>query len=69
MSVKKQIPSFSKLFSNSREIRAEFLDGTDVDSSFHHNSFEFSQSQHQKVRVAKGSNKKTFAIKLFLFAI
>ena len=40
---------------------------TDVDSYFHHNIFDASQSQHRIVRVSRGSNKKSFAIKLFRF--
>ena len=43
------------------------MDETDVDSYFYHNIFDNSQSQHRKVRVSRGSNKKTFAIKLFQF--
>ena len=43
------------------------MDETDVDSSFYHNIFDISQSQHRIVRVSRGSNKKSFAIKLFQF--
>ena len=67
MSVKKQIPSFCKLYSFYEEIREEFLDETDVNTYFYHNIFDISQSQHQIVRVSRGSNKKSFAIKLFQF--
>ena len=67
MSVKKQIPSFSKLYSFYEEIPEEFLDETDVDSYFYHNIFDISLSQHRIVRVSRGSNKKSFAIKLFQF--
>ena len=67
MSVKKQIPSLCKLYSFYEEIPEEFLDETDVDSYFYHNIFDISQSQHQIVRVSRGSNKKSFAIKLFQF--
>ena len=67
MSVKKQIPSLSKLYSFYEEIPEEFLDETDVDSNFYHNIFDTSQSQHRIVRVSRGSNKKSFAIKLFQF--
>ena len=67
MSVKKQIPSMCKLYSFYEEIPEEFLDETDVESYFYHNSFEIFQSQHQIVRVSRGSNKKAFAIKLFQF--
>ena len=41
------------------------MDETDVDSYFYHNIFDDSQSQHRIVRVSRGSNKKSFAIKLF----
>ena len=67
MSVKKQIPSLCKLYSFYEEIPEEFLDETDVDSYFYHNIFDSSQSQHRIVRVSRGSNKKSFAIKLFQF--
>ena len=67
MSVKKQIPSLCKLFSFYEEIPEEFLDETDVDSYFYYKTFDISQSQHRIVRVSRGSNKKSFAIKLFQF--
>ena len=67
MSVKKQIPSLCKLYSFYGEIPKEFLDETDVDSYFYHNVFDISQSKHRIVRVSRGSNKKSFAIKLFQF--
>ena len=67
MSVKKQIPSSCKIYSFYEKIPEEFLDKTDVDSYFYHNIFDISQSQHQKVRVSRGSNEKSFAIKLFQF--
>ena len=43
------------------------MDETDVDSYFYHNVLDFSQSHHRIVRVSKGSNKKSFAFKLFHF--
>ena len=67
MSVKKQIPSMCKHYSFYEEIPEELLDETDVDSCFYHNIFDISQSQHRIVRVSRGSNKKSFAIKLFQF--
>ena len=67
MSVKKQIPSLCKLYSFYEEKPEEFLDETDIDSYFYHNTFDISQSQHRIVRVGRGSNKKSFAIKLFQF--
>ena len=66
MSVKKQIPSLCKLYSFYEELPEESLDETDVDSYFYI-IFDICQSQHRKVRVSRGSNKKTFAIKLFQF--
>ena len=67
MSVMKQIPSLCKLYSFYEEIPEEFLDETDEDSYFYHNTFDNSQSQHRTVRDSRGSNKKSFAIKLFQF--
>ena len=45
----------------------EFLDETDVYSYFYHNIFDTSESQHRIVRVSRGSNEKSFAIKSFQF--
>ena len=67
MSVKKHFPSLFQLYSLCEEIPEEFLDKTDVDSYFYHSIFDNSQSQHRIVRVSRGSNKKSFAIKLFQF--
>ena len=67
MSVKKQIPSLCKLYSFYDEIPEEFLDETDVDKNFYHNIFDVSQSEHRLVGVSRGSNKKSFAMKLFQF--
>ena len=67
MSVKKQIPRLCKLYSFYEGIPEEFLDETDVDSYFYHKIFDISQSQHRIVRVSRGPNKKSFAIKLFQF--
>ena len=67
MSVKKQIPNLCKLYSFYEEIPEEFLDETDVDSYFYHHNFDIFQSQHRIVRISRGSNKKSFAIKLFQF--
>ena len=67
MSVKKQIPSLCKFYSFHEEIPEEFLYESDVDSDFYHNIFDISQSQHQIVRVSRGSNKKSFAVELFQF--
>ena len=43
------------------------MDETDVDRYFYHNIFDIAQSQHRIVRVSRGSNKDSFAIKLFQF--
>ena len=67
MFVKKQIPSLCKLYSFGEELPEEILDEPDVDRYFYHNNFDSSQSQHRIVRVIRGSNKKSFAIKLFQF--
>ena len=67
MSTKKQISSLCKLYSVYEEIPEEFLDETDVDSYFYHNILDISQSHHRIVRVSKGSNKKSFAFKVFHF--
>ena len=67
MSTKKQISSLCKLFSIYEEIPEDFWDETDVDSYFHHNILDISQLHHRIVRVSKGSNKKSFAFKVFHF--
>ena len=67
MSTKKQISSLCKLYSVDEEIPEEFSDKTGVDSYFFHNSLDFSQSYNRIVRVSKGSNKKSFAFKVFQF--
>ena len=67
MSTKKQNSSFCKLYSIYEEIPEQFLDKTDVDSYFYHNILDISQSHHRIVRVSEGSNKKSFAFKVFHF--
>ena len=67
MSTKKQISGLCKVYSVYEEIPEEFLDETDVDSYFYHNILDISQSHHRTVRVSKGSNKKSFAFKVFHF--
>ena len=56
-----------KLYSIYEELPEEFLDETDVDSYFYHNILDISQSHNRNVRVSKGSNKETFAFKVFRF--
>ena len=67
MSVKNQIPSLCNLHSFYEEIPEMFLDETDVYSYFYRNIFDIPQSKHRIVRVSRGSNKKSVAIKLFQF--
>ena len=67
MSTKKQISSLCKLYSQYEEMPEECWDEKDVDSYFYHNISDVSQSHHQIVRVSKGSNKKSFAFKVFHF--
>ena len=67
MSTKKQIFSLCKVYSIYEEIPEEFLDETDVDCYFFHNILDISQSHNRIVRVSKGSNKKSFAFKVFHF--
>ena len=51
-------------FSFYEKLPAEVLDERDLESFFYHNTLDVSQFQLRKVRVSKGSNKKSFAIKL-----
>ena len=67
MSTKKQISSLCKLYSVYEEKLEEFLDETDVDSYFYRNILDISQHHHRILRVSKGSNKKSFAFKVFHF--
>ena len=67
MSTKKQISSLCKSYSVYEEIPEEFVDKTDVDSYLYHNILDISQSHHRIVRVSRGSNKKSFAFKVFHF--
>ena len=67
MSTKMQISSLCKLYSVYEEIPGEFLDKTDVDNYFYHNILDISQSNNRIVQVSKGSNKNSFAFKMFQF--
>ena len=67
MCSKKHFPSLCKVNSFHEELPEEFLDETDVDSYFHYNTLDISQSQHRTVRVSRGSNKNLFASKLLQF--
>ena len=68
MSVKEAKSQFGQtLFFLYEGIPVEFLDAIDVGNCFLPQEFYISQSQHQIVRVSKGSNKKSFTFKLFKF--
>ena len=67
MSIKKQFSSLCKLYSVYEAIPEEFLDETNINSYFYHIILDISQSDQRKVWVSKGSNKKSFAFKVFLF--
>ena len=66
MSLKKQIPSISKLYTIYEEVPGNFLDETDVGSYFYHNILDIALIDNRFVRVSKGSNKK-IDFKLFQF--
>ena len=67
MSVKRQLPSLSLLYTIYEDVPEHFLDQADVDSYFYHNILDVTKSEHRLVRVSKGSNKNLFAIKVFKF--
>ena len=45
MSVKKQSPSLSKLYTINEEVPESFLDETDVDSYFYHNILDLAPTE------------------------
>ena len=67
MCVKLQVPCLYKLYSYYKETPVEVLDETEVDSYFHQNFFDNSQSPLRIEQVTKGSNKNSFTIELFQF--
>ena len=67
MSIKKQIPSLSKLYTIYEEVPESILDETDVDSYFYHNILDHALIDNQIVRVSKGSNKKILLSNYFNF--
>ena len=67
MSTKKQISSLCQLYVVYEEKPESFLDEADVVTYFYRNILDISQSHHRKIRVSKGSNKKSFAFKVFQF--
>ena len=58
MSIKKQIPSLSKLYTTYEEVPESFLDETDVDSYFYHKILDIALIDNRIVGVSKGPNKK-----------
>ena len=66
MSTKKQCSSLCKLHSVYKKNQKK-LWIKHVDSYFHHSILDISESHHRIVRVSKGSNKKSFAFKVFHF--
>ena len=60
MSVKKQIPSLSNLYTIYKEVPEIFLDETDVDGYFYNNILDIALIDNRIVPVRKGSNKKVF---------
>ena len=67
MSLKKQIPSLSKLYTIYKEVPESFLDETDVDSSFYHDNLDIALNDNRIMQVSKGSNKNFFDFGIFQF--
>ena len=67
MSTKEQFSSWCKLYAVYEETPGDVLDETDVDSYFHHTILVISHFHHRIARFSKGSNKKSFAFKVFCF--
>ena len=68
MSVKRQIPSLSKLYTIYEEVAESFSDETDDNSYFYHNILDLALIDNRIVRVSKGSNKKFLLSNYFSFA-
>ena len=66
MSIKKQIPNLSKLYTIYEEVLESFMDETNVDSYFCQNILDIALINKGIVRVTKCSNKKN-SFKLFPF--
>ena len=67
MSVKKQNPSLSKMYTIYEEVPESLLDETDVDSYFYLNNLDIALIDNQIFRISTCSNKKIFAFSLFQF--
>ena len=67
MSVLKQIPSLSKLYTIYQEVPEIFLDESDVDRYFYNKILDIALLDNRIVRVSNGPNKEIFAFKLFQF--
>ena len=68
MSVKKEIPSLSKLYTIYEEVSENFSDETDVDRYFYHIILDIALIDNGIVRDSKGSNKKFLLSNYFSFA-
>ena len=58
MSIKKQTPSLSNLYTIYEEVPESFPDETNVDSFFHHKILDIALINNRIFRVGKGSNQK-----------
>ena len=67
MSIKKQIPNLSKLYTFYQKVPASFSDEAGVDSYFYHIVLDIALVDNRIIGVCKGSNRKVFAFKLFQF--
>ena len=67
MSIRKQIPGLSNLYTIYEEVPESFLDAADVDGYFYHKILDIAMIDNRIVRVNKSSNKKFFAFKLIQF--
>ena len=65
MSIRKQSPSLSKLYTIYEEVSENCLEETDIDSYFHHNFLDIAPNDNRIFRDSKSSKKIHF--KLFQF--
>ena len=68
MSIKKHIPSLSKMYTSYEEVPESFWDETDVDSYFYYNILDIALIDNRNVGVSRGSNKKILLSNYFSFA-
>ena len=67
MSLKNQLPTLSKLYSNLERIPENFKEATDIDSYFYHIILSISTAETRLVCLSKSSNKTSFIFKVFKF--